>query len=212
MSRTIGILGVTLPGAIDCLRKIHQRAPNPPPLIFYQPPFDSIEEALEKADWPRVIKELVASLTALATMGADFAIIPCNTIHKVIKELQEESPIPVINLVEEVQKEGKRRGLKAMGVIGTLWTMAGGLYKGCTMPTAEQQDIIQRAIFDELLPQGFVSAKTLHALLEIIDSLEGDGLILGCTELQLVLNEANCGKAVIDTTEVLAKAALQYVD
>lgn len=223
---TIGVAGVTIPGAVDCIQKINRSSPSyftnneHPHIVLYQPNFGTMQSALQNGEWDKVLLELIHSVKMLAQMGADFAIIPANTVHKVISELQRQSAIPVLNMLEIVCSACKEKGIKRVGVLGTLWTMSNHLYKKSleangieeVIPSDAEQQIIHRAIFSELIPTGSVSSATLSALLGIASSLKQrdcEGIVLACTELPLVLNASNCGMCVIDSTDVLAKAALE---
>jgi len=223
---TIGIAGVTIPGAVDCVNKINRSnsqyfdTNEHPNIILYQPNFAVMRSALQNADWKKVLVELLQSVEALATIGAAFVIIPANTVHKVILELQQQCSIPVLNMLEIVCNECQAQKIKKIGVLGTSWTMSGHLYKSTfeangieeVIPSEEEQKIIHNAIFSELIPTGSASSSTLASLLTVIESLKQrgcDGIALACTELPLVLNDSNCEIHVIDSTDILAKAALK---
>lgn len=223
---TIGIAGVTIPGAVDCISKINQHSSSyfasnhHPHVILFQPNFGTMQSAFQADDWNKVLLELSKSVEVLAQMGADFVIIPANTVHRVISDLQKQSSVPILNMLEIVCDECKDKKIQKIGILGTVWTMSGHLYKDTleahgleeVIPSEEEQKIIQAAIFSELIPTGTVKASTLAALLEVVSSLKEkgcDGIALACTELPLVLNESNCGTIVIDTTDALAKAAIR---
>jgi aspartate racemase len=222
---TIGIAGVTIPGAIDCINKIARLSRDTfqqyqhPNIKLDQPDFAPIHQAQEQSNWSEVTDRLVASIESLAKSGADFAIIPANTVHIVIKEIQKRSSIPILDMLEIVTAACQRKRLKKVGVLGTKWTMGYHLYKEPfaqkniieIVPSSEDQQIIQDVIFSELIPSGAASKETLSALLKVVENLKQqgcDGLILACTELPLVLNTQNCGIEAIDTTAALAEAAI----
>ncbi len=224
--KTIGIAGVTIPGAVDCIHKIHRLSSSyfpehvHPSIVMVQPNFLPTQKALQDIDWKSVRKELIKSIELLARAKADFVIIPANTVHKVIDELQEKSSIPVLNMLQIVAEECQRQNKKKIGVMGTSWTMAGHLYRDVLqaqgieecIPSENDQKVIQDAIFKELILTGKASPATLSALLQIVEMLKAqgcDGICLGCTELPLVLNSANCALSVIDSTHVLAEAAIK---
>jgi len=223
---TIGIAGVTIPGAVDCIQKINQFSSSyfppavHPHIVLVQPNFAPMKKALLNEEWDVILSELFQTIEKLAYMGADFAIIPANSVHKVISDLQKKSPIPVINLLEVAAEECRRLNLKKVGILGTTWTMSGHLYGEVLrknrieewIPSETDQKIIQDAILSELVPNGKTKRSTFKALLQMIETskLQGcDGIALACTELPLALNAENCRITVIDTTLVLAKAALE---
>lgn len=222
---TIGIAGVTIPGAIDCINKIHKLSRytfqqyQHPNIKLDQPDFLPIHQAQEQSNWTEVRDRLVASIESLAKSGADFAILPANTVHIVIEEVQNRSSISILNMLEIVSTACQRKGLKKVGVLGTKWTMSCHLYQEPfakkniieIIPSSDDQQVIQNAIFLELIPRGLASKETLSALLKVVENLKQqgcNGLILACTELPLVLNTQNCGIEAIDTTAVLAEAAI----
>jgi len=222
---TIGIAGVTIPGAVDCINKINQfsresfeefRRPN---IKLDQPDFYPTHEAQIESKWSVVADRLVASIQSLAKSGADFAIIPANTVHIVIDDIQKRASIPVLNMLEIVSDTCHKTRRKTVGVLGTRWTMSGHLYQkpfekvGITemIPTDDEQHIIQRAIFSELIPRACASNETVRDLLRVVKRMKDSGcdaIILACTELPLVLNTDNCGIPALDTTAILAQAAI----
>lgn len=222
---TIGVAGVTIPGAVDCIQKINQAShvafkdhchPN---IKLDQPDFSITHAAQNAGKWSIVADRLVMSIRSLADAGADFSIIPANTVHRVIAEVQSRSGIPVLNMLDIVADACAAQGFKKVAVFGTRWTMADHLYqepfakRGIieVIPSAEDQLIIQQAIFSELIPTGVVSPATLVALLCIVVKMKAmgcDAIALACTELPLVLNADNCGMAVLDTNALLAQAAV----
>lgn len=222
---TIGIAGVTIPGAVDCINKINQfsresfeefRRPN---IRLDQPDFYPTHEAQIESKWNVVADRLVASIQSLAKSGADFAIIPANTVHVVIDDIQKRASIPVLNMLEIVAGICYKNQQKTVGVLGTRWTMSGHLYQkpfeknGISemIPTDDEQHIIQKAIFSELIPRGFASDETVTELLRVVNRMKDSGcdaIILACTELPLVLNSDNCGIPAFDTTAILAQAAI----
>jgi len=224
---TIGIAGVTIPGAVDCVNKINQKVHGKfdhhqhPNIIMHQPNFAPTHHAQNHNRWDIVESRLIESVEILSKSGADFIIIPANTVHKVIDNVKKKSAIPVLSILDVVAAECERHQLKKVGILGTRWTMAEHLYQQSLqlynieeiIPSEVDQDIIQKAIFDELIPTGNLKAQTLSLLLTITEKLKingCDGIVLACTELPLVLNKGNCGMFTLDTTAILAEAAVQY--
>ncbi|MBA2709199.1 MAG: amino acid racemase [Tatlockia sp.] len=224
---TIGIAGVTIPGAIDCINKINQKAHgffehhHHPNIILDQPNFGPTHHAQNHGQWEIVEDRLIESIKTLAKGGADFVIIPANTVHKVIDNIKKRANIPVLSMLDMVAAECQHHNLKKVGILGTRWTMADHLYQNQLrlhnieeiIPSQEDQDIVQKAIFEELIPTGNVKSKTLDALLAVTERLKAkgcDGIALACTELPLVLNRENCGILTLDTTAILAEGAVRY--
>ncbi|MEN3030500.1 aspartate/glutamate racemase family protein [Chromobacterium amazonense] len=224
-TKTIGIAGVTVPGAIDCLSKIHRLcadrfpAHHHPRFVLDQPDFGIVHQAQDDDRWDKVADSIVGSLQRLAGAGAELAVIPANTVHLVVDDIRARAPIPLISMLDVVADACAARGLKRVAILGTRWTMARRLYQAPlaargiaeVIPDEAQQAIVQRAIFSELVPTGRASDETLAALLQVVQSMQAqgcDGVALACTELPLVLNDANCGMPAIDTTLTLAEAAM----
>ena len=223
---TIGIVGITLPGAVDCIQKIYQWAQKDysthqhPNIILHQPDFLPLYEAQNQDRWDIVEQRINVTITKLAESGADFAIIPANTIHKIIDPTQQKSPIPIINMLDAVADECANRQLKQIGIMGTCWTMSGHLYQKAltsrgiveSLPTQEEQDFIHNALIKEIIPTGTASQQTIDTLINIVENLKSrgcDGVALACTELPLVLNDDNCPINVLDTSDILAAAAIR---
>lgn len=222
---TIGVAGVTIPGAVDCINKINKSSRQffgdhqHPNIKLDQPDFSPTHHAQNESKWHVVADRLVKSISSLAESGASFAIIPANTVHIVISDVQKRSPIPVLNMLDIVADECQRKGFKTVGVLGTRWTMAYHLYKTPfekrgiveVIPSDEDQLIIQKVIFSELIPQGKASSEALSKLLQVVNNMKAkgcDGIILACTELPLALNTENCAMPTLDTNELLAQAAV----
>ena len=223
---TIGVLGVTIPGALDCISKINQLKGHQfpkghhPNIIYYQPDFQPMEELLRKELWSEVLDSLEHSMRKLTDMKVDFVIIPANTVHKVVRDLQKRTATVILNMLELVAAECKKRNYRKVGVMGTTWTMSGHVFQeelaaqGIeeVIPQKGDQDRIQLALFSELIPHGTAKAETVARLERICDSLKEQGceaVILGCTELPLVLNDRNCSLPVLDNTTILVEAALK---
>jgi len=225
----IGIAGVTVPGALDCLSKMHQLSASlcgghhhHPRFVLDQPDFGVVHAAQLEDRWDIVEDSIVGSLQRLAAAGAQLAVIPANTVHRQIAGIQARSPVKVLSMLDVVAADCQHRGLRRLGILGTRWTMGSHLYRAPlaargieeVIPDSAGQEIVQQVIFDELVPTGKTSAASLQALLHVVQSLREqgcDGVALACTELPLVLNDANCGMPAVDTTLVLARAALQSV-
>jgi len=222
---TIGVAGITIPGALDCINKIHKKshyyfgAHDHPNIILHQLNFGPTHRAQHESHWDVVESRVVRAIASLEKAGADFAIIPANTVHKVIDGIQKKSRIPVINMLEIVAEQCQQRHFKKVGVLGTSWTMREHLYQEPlrnqgiqeVIPSIENQVIVQQIIFSELIPTGKVKPESLKALLGVVNDLKNqhcDAIALACTELPLVLNDENCEVVTLDTTDILAGAAM----
>ncbi len=173
------------------------------------------------AQQDELVEMLAAELAVLAGAGADLALISANTPHIVFDEIQRRSPIPVISIVEATCKEVKARGIKKPVLFGTKFTMLAGFYSSvfdCSeievaIPSPEDQDTIHGIYMNELVP-GIYKPESRAVLLEIVDRMretEGiDGVILGATELPLILREdAYGGVPFLNTTKIHIEAAIE---
>lgn len=164
---------------------------------------------------------LLEAVRRLKRAGADFALIASNTPHIVFDQLVTRSPIPLISIVEETCREAERLGLKKLGLMGTRVTMQADLYqKSCArygitaiVPTPEEQDYIHEKIVTEIMFNRIIDTtrqRLLAIIQRMIDQEAIDGIILGCTELPLILVRDALGIAFLNTTRIHAESAVQY--
>jgi aspartate racemase len=163
---------------------------------------------------------LAQEVQKLAQAGADFGLIAANTPHIVFDEIQRQSPIPLISIVEIARKEAQRLGLKKVGLLGIRFTMQGRFYPDIfsrsgielSVPALDEQDYIHDKYLNEMVP-GVILLETRERLLQIVDRMrieQGiEGLILGGTELPLILKDAHHnGIPFLDTTQIHVKHAV----
>lgn len=196
-------------------------ASNPPMVI------DSLDLAVafdlvSRKDWNTLSEWLIASIHRLHGAGAKFAAIAANTAHIVFDEIKAGSPIPVIGIVDETCKFAHAKGLKKLVVFGTGFTMESGMYeKACArygiqaiVPSKEDQVIIHNIIFPNL-EAGIVLEEEKAAMLGIakkmLEAHQADALVLGCTELPLIIKEGDLDTVLIDTTQVHIEAILREI-
>ncbi len=221
----IGVAAVTAEGASLCYRTIVSEASRilgqnvHPEITLNNPSFHHIFEAQNKGDWKTIADILVDSVETLAKSGAEFAIIPANTMHYCFDEVKRRSPIPVLSIVEITADECKKRGYKTVGVLGTRLTMEHGLYKIAlesrrikyVVPRAGEREIVNRVIFEEII-QDKITKNGTNEIITIINALKARGcnaIILGCTEIPIIIDEKNSPLPFIDTTRLLAVRALE---
>lgn len=194
---------------------------NPPLLIDSLNLADMYAFASNK-QWPEFTERLVGSVRNLAAGGADFAVMAANTAHIVFDAVQEQSSIPLISIVEATCQAGKAKHCKTVVIFGTAFTMSSGLYSeafarhGITahVPSDEEQAVIHGIIFPHL-QEGIVLPEEKTAMLQIarrmITELNADALVLGCTELPLIIKPEDLPVPVLDTTEIHIEAILNYM-
>ncbi|KAJ5450316.1 uncharacterized protein N7458_006765 [Penicillium daleae] len=189
------------------------------PIITHTPQFEEINQAVKTDDFDSLAAVLSESINRTAQAGADFAIMPSNTPHIVFNETAEKSTIPVLSILEVTASHCETHGYKRVGILGTKPTIRRALYDAplakrgiISVYTSEsERDLVHDIIQTELI-RGIYSKQTCDTLVSIASRLvpKCDAIILGCTELPLILNEENCGIKVVDTTRILAHAALDF--
>ncbi|MBS1716605.1 MAG: amino acid racemase [Armatimonadetes bacterium] len=175
--------------------------------------------AWESGDYETVGKHLAEGVVRVADAGADFYICPDNTAHLVLEQIANKLPIPGLHIAEVVCHEIAASGWKNVGLLGTKWTMTGSVYANALekrglnrlIPDEPVRDRINSAIFDELC-QGVFSPATTEYFLQAIRDLKARGaecVILGCTEIPLIVTAENSPLPILDSTRLLAKYAVR---
>lgn len=222
--RKIGIIGGLGPEAtIDYYRTIinecrEQTRGDVPEMVIYSlnlRDFPDISDENAVAEW------LLGGLRALHRAGADFALISANTPHIVFERLRPLSPLPLLSIVEETGMAVSKLGIKTVGLFGTKITMSSDFYQRVfdvygiriVVPAIQEQDYINHKISSELMFNNILEA-TRNGLLEITERMIHDhgiqALILGCTELPLILTHDELGIPFLNTTRIHALSAIRY--
>jgi aspartate racemase len=174
--------------------------------------------AFEREDWRGVASFMLDSARVLAAAGADFAICPDNSAHLAWDEVQAETPIPWLHIARVVGAEAARRGARRVGVLGTRYTMAGPVYREALgtigiealVPEGADLETIDGVIWSELV-DGIFREESRRAYNEVIARLAArgcDAVALACTEIPLLVRAGDCPLPVLDSTRLLARAAL----
>jgi len=174
---------------------------------------------IEAGDWEGVAGLMLSSVEKVAKVGADFAISPDNTIHQAFDLVVKKSPIPWLHIAEEVAAEAKRQNYKCLGVLGTRFLVEGPVYPvkleaigiEHRIPESKHRERINAIIFDELV-YGRFSAKARAYFSEVIGELKNQGcdaVVLGCTEIPLLVSQKDSPLPTLDSTRLLARAALK---
>ncbi|MFD2205710.1 aspartate/glutamate racemase family protein [Kiloniella antarctica] len=228
-SKHIGIVGCSAEGASLCYRTICAEGaallgPHAHPEIsMHTPSLADYVRCLDAGDIEGVDIEgigdlMLASAEKLARCGADFLICPDNTIHQAFDYVVERSPLPWLHIAEVVAQEVQNRGYKKLGLTGTKWLLESDVYpqklkeRGLEYlrPEPNVRREINRIIMDELV-MGLFKPKSTAYFQQIIDRLRQagcDAVILGCTEIPLIINDDNSSLPTLDSTRLLARAAL----
>jgi len=191
-----------------------------PEIIIYSVSFQPYVDWPNQERWDRVAQGLSQAAQSLQAAGADFILIAANTMHLVLDQVQASVHVPILSLLDVVAEAILARKIQTVGLLGTRFTMDKPLYRdslarrGITVlvPEADDREVVNRVIYDELVA-GKIRAESRAAYVEIIGKLAGrgaQGIILGCTEIPLLVSEADAGLPLFDTTVLHAEAALNY--
>jgi aspartate racemase len=174
---------------------------------------------IERGDWPAVAELMLISARKLAQSGADFLICPDNTIHQALHYVVPCSPLPWLHIAEAVAAVAASRGFRKLGLTGTCWLVSSEVYpeklraRGIDFlrPTETEREQINHIIMDELV-HGIFKPESVVAFQRIIARMQSDGcdaVVLGCTEIPLLMNDANSPLPTLDSTRLLARAAIR---
>jgi aspartate racemase len=161
---------------------------------------------------------MLASASKLAAIGADFLICPDNTLHRALDDVGPRSKLPWLHIAEVVATAAVEGGHRCLGLLGTRWLLGSDVYEhklaarglACVRPSSAERDEIHRIIMDELV-YGVVTAEAIAYHQRIIGGMQDQGcdaVVLGCTEIPLIINDANSPLPTLDSTRLLARAAL----
>ena len=208
--RHIGIVACSAEGAALCYRTICAEGGQAHPEVsMHTHPLAEYVERLERGDVRGVGELMLASAEKLASMGADFLICPDNTIHQAFDYVAPRSPLPWLHIAEVVRAEAEARGWHRLGLLGTRWLVDSAVYPDtCVRPGAAERDEIHRIIMEELI-YGIFKPEGVAYCAKVAGRMSCDAVILGCTELPLILNDSNCALPTLDSTRLLARAALK---
>ncbi|MCK4354324.1 MAG: amino acid racemase [Dehalococcoidia bacterium] len=225
--KKIGILGGMAPEStveyyriITSLCRQRGMGHHYPVIIVYSLNFQGFISLMESGNLLEVINLICEAINSLSKAGADFALMASNTPHLVFNEVAARSPIPLLSIVEETGRVAKTFGFTRVGLFGTKFTMQAHFYSdvlssrygiSVVAPEKAEEDYIHHKIMTELV-NGCIVEETRHELSRIarmMSDKEGiEALILGCTELPLILSEEAVGIPILDTTRIHAEAAL----
>jgi aspartate racemase len=226
MPRHIGIVGCSAEGAALCYRTICVEGAQllgeyaHPEVSVHTPPFSEYVACLDRDDWKGVAQLMLASARKLEKAGAEFLICPDNTIHRALPDVQAHSPLPWLHIADVVAARAVERGFHCLGLTGTRWLVDSEVYPDrltaaglqYLRPTAAERDEVNRIIMEELVRGEFKPASTGY-LQRVIGRMKNDGcdaVVLGCTEIPLIIDDSNSPLPVLDSTRLLARAALRH--
>jgi len=172
-----------------------------------------------RGDWQGVGELMLSSAEKLAKTGADFLICPDNTIHRALPRIEARSPLPWLHIAEVVAAQAVEQGFRRLGLTGTRWLVDSEVYPdkltACGLevirPTVAERDEIDRIIMDELV-YGLFKPEAIASFQRAFGRMKDagcDAVILGCTEIPLIVNDSNSPLPILDSTRLLARAALR---
>ncbi len=225
-AKHIGIVACSAEGAALCYRTICAEAPRElgehchPEISMHTFPLSDYMVHIRSGNWERVAELMIASAKKVAEAGAAFAISPDNTIHQAYDRVQERSPIPWLHIAQSVVEEAKKNGYEHLALTGTKYLMTGPVYPetlkkfniSCQIPEKADRERIDDIIFTQLVYGNFTEASRIY-FNEVIRKLKDrgcDAVVLGCTEIPLLVSPDDCPLPTLDSTRLLARAALRF--
>ena len=215
----IGIAACSAEGAALCYRTICTEgaqllgeAHAHPEVSMHTPSLAVTMDLIYRGDWQSVGEVMLDSALKLERMGCDFLICPDNTLHQALPYVIPRSPLPWLHIADAVLDEAKARGFGRVGLTGTKWLVEGPVYpKDLVRPDAAEREEINRIIMDELVC-GVFKPSGVEYFQRVMDKMKRAGceaVVLGCTEIPLIMNDANSPLPTLDSTRLLARAALR---
>lgn len=222
MARRIGILGgISHESTLRYYGLIHEEYYRRrgdyhyPEVVVFSLDFQRFTDLEERGDAGEYVDYIMEGVRSLEAAGAEFVVMAANSPHAFFDEIRERAVVPMISIAEVAAEEARREGLRNLLLLGIRFTMRSSFYREVcgrhgievVAPSEVEQDEINSMIFDELV-LGIVRDESRRRLLEIICGYDVDGVILGCTELPLILGQEDADVRVLDTVELHVEAAL----
>lgn len=221
----IGIVACSAEGAALCYRTICAEGTEilgphaHPEITLHSYSFADYMARIEDGDWQGVGELMLSSAQILSRAGAAFLICPDNTIHQALPLIEQRSPIPWLHIAEAVAEAAVTSGFRRLGITGTRWLVASEVYpeklsaRGLEYrrPDADECEEINRIIMQELT-YGVTKPEAVAVFQRVIGRMKSEGcdaVVMGCTEIPLLINDANSPLPTLDSTRLLARAALR---
>ncbi|HWR15754.1 MAG TPA: amino acid racemase [Terriglobales bacterium] len=226
MPKHIGIVAVSSEGAALCYRTICLESEqfmgehDHPQISVHGYSLAEYMKYIDRDDWRGVGELMLSSAHKLKKAGAEFAICPDNTVHKAMQYMEPQTPLPWLHIAEVVAQEAKRRGFRKIGLTGTKYLVESEVYPSkltavgleFARPSEEERVRINEIIFKELV-HGIFTDHAVAYFQKVIGGLKQQGcdaVVLGCTEIPLIMNDGNSPLPTLDSTRLLARAAIRY--
>jgi aspartate racemase len=188
---------------------------------MYSVDFAEIEALQHAGAWEQLTQQMIDAVQRLKQGGADFLVICTNTMHRMADEIQAATGLPLLHIADATAKAIKAQGLDTVGLLGTRFTMEGDFYRGrlqdkhginVIIPDEAERALVHNVIYDELV-RGEIRPESRKAYQQVIANLAlggAQGVILGCTEIPLLIHQADVDIPIFDTTSIHAKAAVDW--
>ncbi len=226
MPKHIGIVACSAEGASLCYRTIclegarYMGEHDHPQVSMHTHSLAEYMKPIYRDDWNAVAELMLSSANKLASIGAEFLICPDNTVHQPFAYLRERSPLPWLHIAEVVASQATQRGFKKLALTGTRYLVESEVYpeklRACGLeymrPSEDERAEINRIIFEELV-YGAFKPEAVAYFQKVIGRLRNEGcdaVVLGCTEIPLLMNDQNSPLPTLDSTRSLARAALKH--
>jgi aspartate racemase len=218
VAKHIGIVACSAEGAALCYRTICTEGPRllgthaHPEVSMHSFSLADWMAPIYRGEWQAVAEMMLASAQKLANIGADFLICPDNTLHQALPLLTPRSPLPWLHIAEPVAALAAERGYRRVGLTGTRWLVESDVYPASYLrPNAAEREEINRIIMDELVC-GVFKPEAVAYFEQVMRRMKQQGcdaVVLGCTEIPLIMSDANSPLPTLDSTRLLARAALR---
>ncbi len=212
---TVGYYRVINEGVKNSLGGLHSAK-----IVLYSVDFEPIEKLQHEGNWEETARILSEAAQSVESAGANFLLICTNTMHKVATQIEKSINIPLLHIADATAEVLMQEGIKTVGLLGTAFTMEQDFYKGrlsenyglnVLVPEYEDRKVVHRIIYQELC-LGKIKSKSKAEYLRIIDSLSNQGaeaVILGCTEIGMLVNQGDTEVRLLDTTAIHAEKAVE---
>jgi len=226
--KTIGLIGgMSWESSLEYYRILNETAKaklgglHSAKCILYSVDFAEIETLQHQDRWAEAAQLMVAAGQSLERAGADFLVLCTNTMHKLAGEIESNAGIPLLHIADATAQKVKAAGLRQIGLLGTRFTMEQDFYKGRLIdrhglavitPDEAERGTVHRVIYEELC-LGIVNQKSREQYIRIMEGLVqagAQGIVLGCTEIELLVHEADSPVPLFPTTQIHAVAAVEY--
>jgi len=226
--KTIGLIGgMSWESTVEYYRIINQEVGrrlgglHSAKILMYSVDFGELEPLMRNGKWDEIGARIGGIAKTLESGGADIILLCTNTVHKVATWIESAITVPFIHIADATGEEVSRKGLKKAGLLGTRYTMEEDFYRGrltenfslsVIIPPDEKRGIVNNVIFDELC-KGVINRSSKDQFIEVISELVArgaEGVILGCTEIPMLITEADSAVPLFDTTSIHALRAVEF--